>query len=330
MLVGLSTAELYSRASAVSAIKQREADGDIDDEEEDDTSELPRCIGAIALLAAALATSEPVERPAWTPPPASTAIRGTLPLIILGTSSAGGVPPPISSDVLLFWLWTVVLAAVETASPLEDALVFSLVELLTPLCALSPSDPTRFLAFRLIATIILDLTAQEETQLILLRDLLGGECPFEGMRVAAIGLTREVLASKFAQKPRRPSIFVSPLLLEELGPVLFDFRLGEECERVKFVERWLKRTLDQLGLYYFLLVRDADNETGVRSPGNVAATAQAFLDPLRTSLHRWTRDSGSSETQEDEAGRAQVAIELSQFGLVQDALQRIEDALQRS
>lgn len=57
----------------------------------------------------------------------------------------------------------------------------------------------RFLAFRLISTLVIS-TTDDVTQLMLLEDLLK-ESPYDEMKLAGLGLLREVLAGKFDVSP---------------------------------------------------------------------------------------------------------------------------------
>lgn len=65
-------------------------------------------------------------------------------------------------------------------------------QLLSTLSALSPSTSTRFLAFKLLSTLIVKGTQKEEIQFMIIKGLLR-ECPFDGMKVASIGILKELL-----------------------------------------------------------------------------------------------------------------------------------------
>jgi hypothetical protein len=70
------------------------------------------------------------------------------------------------------------------------------VQLLGSQASLSPSAETRFLAFRLLSTLVLG-TEKEEIQLMIIKDLIE-DCPYPQMRVAGISLLREVVAHKMS------------------------------------------------------------------------------------------------------------------------------------
>jgi hypothetical protein len=65
-----------------------------------------------------------------------------------------------------------------------------------PLAATSPLPWIRFTAFRFLSQLIKHSRAdREHVQLMLLKDLVV-DCPFESMRIAAIGILREVVIDK--------------------------------------------------------------------------------------------------------------------------------------
>lgn len=72
------------------------------------------------------------------------------------------------------------------------------VQLFAALSSLSPSPPIRSLAFKLLSTVTIRSTTKDEIQLMIISDLIK-DCPHEQMRVAVIGLLRELLVTKFAQ-----------------------------------------------------------------------------------------------------------------------------------
>jgi hypothetical protein len=73
-------------------------------------------------------------------------------------------------------------------------------QILSTLSALSPSPSTRFLSFRLLTRLITSCCGTEEsgetTQLMLIREHVS-ETPYQPLRVAAIGMVKEILGEKF-------------------------------------------------------------------------------------------------------------------------------------
>lgn len=135
---------------------------------------------------------------------------------------------------------------------------------MSTVAALSPDPSRRFLAFRLLTTLILQGTEDEAIQLMLLKDLIE-DCPYEPLRVAAIGILREVLVAKFAKEDDK-SIFVSPVLLDELGKTLLRFEPaslldGDELGAEDFCEGGqAKATMEKLTFLYFLLAKDKHDQ----------------------------------------------------------------------
>lgn len=152
---------------------------------------------------------------------------------------------------------------------------------MSTLSSLSPNPETRFLAFRLVSSLIVTHTAKrEEIQLMLLRDLIEN-CPFDQMRVAAMGILRDVLTLSFAvrhsfnssavttlkavQQTSKPSLYKSPLLLRELGPTILRFQPNglldsSALDMADFLAAHSRSTIEKLGTLYLLLVKDKANE----------------------------------------------------------------------
>lgn len=275
--LGLSPAKLYGLASAVTTRPAPTAGSDSGSDAEQAGTEvpspsvdLPTSVGAYVLLAAHLATT-PSSPPSPSPLPTSaTALRHLLPLLHLGLASPSSPSPaPISTDTTLFWSWHLLSSATATNAPPSDGQPAALVQLLTPLAALSPDPRTRLSAFRLVARVVLDLAGSGGERLMLLGALVGVDCPFEGMRVAGVGLVRELLFREFGREGGGEGVVLRGLV-GELGGVLFGVEpegmVGSASGDV-VMEEWLaehhRGTLEKLGLYYFLLARDTGNRVRV-------------------------------------------------------------------
>jgi hypothetical protein len=165
-------------------------------------------------------------------------------------------------------------------------------QVLSSLSALSPNSQTRFLSFRLLATIVLKHTgtsrAAEVIQLALLKDLLT-ENGTPSFRTACIGIVKEVLNAKFenlqkvsflffsactsagtddlaqSQDSNFKSILLTSEFLDELGstllrfdpPTLFD---DGEISPEQFVEEHQRDVSQKLNFYFFLVTKDQSNE----------------------------------------------------------------------
>ncbi|KAK4703685.1 hypothetical protein P7C70_g2532, partial [Phenoliferia sp. Uapishka_3] len=109
----------------------------------------------------------------------------------------------VGVDEALFWVWWCVEEAIRRPTPpsISEETLFPLIELLTRVAALSANPATRFLAFRLLSTLIVEGVDQEETQFMLLKDLVE-DCPYDAMQVAALALLQEMLLHKFKVGPK--------------------------------------------------------------------------------------------------------------------------------
>ncbi|KAI5481537.1 hypothetical protein MNV49_004294 [Pseudohyphozyma bogoriensis] len=215
-------------------------------------------LGAFIVLSHLLA-SNPSTSLGTPPSEVLSQITPTL-FATLGPGGSSGV----RDDEALFWAWWCVESTIERDGEVEDGGAFTLVELLSGVSAISPEPRVRFLAFRLVSTLITKGIKKEETQFMILKDLLE-DCPYDQLRSAAIGLLREVLSSKF--EGTSSSIFVSPLLLHELENTLLRFSpldlLSSATSPVvakDFLEEHHRSTMEKLGFYYFLLSRDKSNQ----------------------------------------------------------------------
>lgn len=162
-------------------------------------------------------------------------------------------------------------------------------QLLTPLAALSPSSQTRFLSFRLISRLLTHgctlpaaPTLEGETlQLALLAQLVR-ECPVPSLRVASVGLVKEVVLSKLSlpvplsfrhkvpqaeakqsSQPSHPSLFLAPssFLSTPLGTSLLSLDPPQlECTDAEaFVHGEAQQALgarERLSLWFVLLKRE--------------------------------------------------------------------------
>ncbi|BGP19383.1 hypothetical protein JCM10213_000620 [Rhodosporidiobolus nylandii] len=250
----------------------------------------------------------------------------------------------LGEDEALFWAWWCVERGIEEGKGgLEDEVLFPLIEILSTHAALSPSPQTRFLSFRLISRLLLCCTgtgakdegdAGETTQMMLLKGLVA-DSPFEPLRVAAVGLVKEVVGQKLAEAEENVTsslpLLLTPLFLSEFGASLFNLELAattpeapeatpfSELNADEFVEKQHSIIMERLGLYYFLLQRDRRNLTGLASPLTLASHESIFLAPLRSRLQEWLASPAA-------AADATMAFQLE---LVQSMLERVDEAVER-
>lgn len=150
---------------------------------------------------------------------------------------------------------------------LPPEFLIPLIHVLGPLAGSHPDAPTRHIVFRLLS-ITLSLTPSP-TRLALLRELLSdSEALTPQMQVAAIGLVREAIIealSATAPGQSQPNPFITPALLREIGPMVFnlqspDMFTGGEVPLADFMESAEPlRLVESLTLLYLLLQRDTEN-----------------------------------------------------------------------
>ncbi|KAK7683184.1 hypothetical protein QCA50_013857 [Cerrena zonata] len=176
-------------------------------------------------------------------------------------------------------------------------ILIPLAHVLAPLASIHPDPPTRHATFRVLS-IVLTLSPSL-IRMKLLRDLVIDEDEsMQQMRVAAVGLVKEAVLEAL-NAPRTtsgpPNVFISPLLMQEIGSVLF-LKQAENIAPtvVKFLESAEPlRLIESMGLLYVLLLRDVDNRTGVRDHSFIQEVERTMLAPLKTRLALWEKDTGN-------------------------------------
>ncbi|GAA5919491.1 hypothetical protein JCM1841_002233 [Sporobolomyces salmonicolor] len=247
----------------------------------------------------------------------------------------GEVAGQLGEDEMLFWMWWCVDRQLQLTPEegIEERVLFPLVEILSALSALSPAPQRRWVAFRLLSRLVVNGVgspyhpSSEQTQLVLLKELVE-ECKFDPLRVAAIGLVKEVMMDKFqraASDPAFSSLFLSPFFFQEFAPTLFRFDPSDllqnplnDLSAEAFAEKHHRDVVQKLGLCYFLLVRDRENKTGIHSPSSLTSTKTYFLAPLHAELARWLDGDGSASL------NPSTRMELH---VVREALGRVDEAV---
>ncbi|GAA6018052.1 hypothetical protein JCM10207_006062 [Rhodosporidiobolus poonsookiae] len=287
----------------------------------------------------------------------------------------------VGEDEVVFFCWSLCERAIEREGGLENEVLFPLIEILSTLSALSPIPQTRFLSFRLITHLLLRgirpsspsaiaastsaSDSVETTQLILLKSLVD-KSPFPQLRVAAIGLVRELLEGKLGEADAAdaadagktgkdeesltasPSLLLS-LLARELPSL---FRLPDlpasasspssapqpisatTCSPDEFVENAWAATMERLKLVLVWTKRDGKNRTGLLSPASLASLRSTLLAPLRTLLTAYllpstavSEPASSTASAAEDASAGKAAVRLNAD--VQLQLELLEDMLSR-
>ncbi|GJN93038.1 hypothetical protein Rhopal_006083-T1 [Rhodotorula paludigena] len=274
--------------------------------------------------------------------PAPTLSR-TIAVIRLGVESPAA---RLSDDVVLFWLWHGVeeVLARAPSKTLDGELIFNLIDLLTPLAALSPSSQTRFLSFRLISRLLTHgctlpaaPTLEGETlQLALLAQLVR-ECPVPSLRVASVGLVKEVVLSKLSLPESHPSLFLAPssFLSTPLGTSLLslDPPQLERTDAEAFVHGEAQQALgarERLSLWFVLLKREgAVERTGLGA--HLGALRAQLVDPLKAQLAHWldapARVTALSDNAGGEGPRELDPGTVLELQLVSELVGRVDEAV---
>ncbi|KAH8826707.1 hypothetical protein DL96DRAFT_1603900 [Flagelloscypha sp. PMI_526] len=235
-------------------------------------------------------------------------------------------------DELLALLLTC-LARVKNISSqpqLPDDIVATLSSFL-PMISASHPDPTiRHITFRTFSLLI-SLTSPT-LRLHVLKDLTSPETnnQFPQLQVASVGLVKEALIEAYDQ-PYSPigKLFLSTnAFWQTFGPILFrpnphDLFGGGGPELEEFLEEGnseCSRLVECLGLYFVLIVRDRENQYGMRSKDRIQSVESSLLTPLRKALKVWLAE---AEGQAEESKNL-LAMKLS--GLLM-GLERIDGEL---
>ncbi|VDC07399.1 unnamed protein product [Peniophora sp. CBMAI 1063] len=183
-----------------------------------------------------------------------------------------------------------------TIDPSPDVII-ALSTILPALCSIHPDAPTRHLSFRLLGQVL--HMSPPPLRLQVLRDLLApSEDAFPQMRVAAIGLVKDAVLEGLERSASEPDLFASPLMLATLGSFLLRPDPVDLFQRNLSVRDFVemdeaKRLVECLAFYYVLLLRDADNKTGIRDRHTLQEVETSLLTPLRCALKSWFVEAGS-------------------------------------
>ncbi|GAA5948335.1 hypothetical protein JCM3765_001376 [Sporobolomyces pararoseus] len=238
----------------------------------------------------------------------------------------------LAEDDILFFLWWCVHQEKRVGvreEGLDVNLLYPLLEVCSSLSALSPEPRTRFLAFRLLSTLVLEhcgiSPSSESVQLALLKELLTQENSTPSFRTACIGVVKEVLDAKFEAYQKgtihAPGLFLCPQFINDLGtillrpdpPSLFETTISAE----EFFEHHQRDISQKLNFYYYLLTRDKENMTGIRASDALDLTQERFLDPLHAQLSKWLN---ANATKLDPS----ISLELE---LLETSLTRVDEVI---
>ncbi|KAI1798095.1 hypothetical protein LXA43DRAFT_875891 [Ganoderma leucocontextum] len=216
------------------------------------------------------------------------------------------------------------LAPLRSAAPrteLTTDLIAPLIHLLPHVASNHPDPNVRHYTFRVIS-LVLGLSPSP-LRFRFLQDLFGDEELPPQMRAAAVGLLKEAVLEGLSSSDK--NLFASPQLLATFGPLvlrpdppdLFDSVLLDD-----FLESPEPlRLVECLGFYYVLLLRDAQNRTGVRDKNSLSNVHSMLLQPLRMRLVEWKEDLGFDVDREHDHDAA------LQLDILDMWLERVEGAI---
>ncbi|KAJ3931373.1 MAG: hypothetical protein NXY57DRAFT_229852 [Lentinula lateritia] len=205
----------------------------------------------------------------------------------------------IQSNSFLDHALAVLLVFFSPTSPSHSYPDNLLVPLLTLLPALASAHPHPFIrlcAFRLLGLVLRATPGVLQIQVLV--DLVAGA---GSMRVAAIGLVKDLVFDALSAPPHETSILASPRFIQSLAPVLFtlpDSGVLDTLSMGDEVEMELTRLGEVLALYYVLEIRDVANRTGIRDPDNRANIERTLVAPIRSAVGRCMDSSFVQSTQE--------------------------------
>ncbi|KAL1408224.1 hypothetical protein Q8F55_005030 [Vanrija albida] len=232
--------------------------------------------------------------------PSKTIIADAMPLLTL---AIGGSALDAGTAVT----WALIHAAQAGRVALEYDQATFFIELVMPLIQVNQSPTTRLAMSKLLGAIV-STTPGAIDRIHLLKQLLEPSNPFDGIRVLAVSLLREQIASKTG-----PSPLLNPTLLEQLGPILFSVPAGPLDWPLNDVmaSMWPVWLTECSNLVWFLLQRDAANATGFADRERRDTLRSSFLGPVQRTANKWQIEAGDNAS----------------FALVLD---RLQDAVARA
>ncbi|KAH8549204.1 YAP-binding/ALF4/Glomulin, partial [Umbelopsis sp. PMI_123] len=126
--------------------------------------------------------------------------------------------------------------------------------------ATSPVPTYRFLSHQFLARLIELCT--DEASVYLLIEILKN-CPFEGLRACAIGLTKQQIdiGLRRKQQDQTVNIYTSPLVVKEFFPVIFNYDgMKMITSESQFWDTY-STVMQAINFYYYLLISDEKNKS---------------------------------------------------------------------
>ncbi|KAF8421004.1 YAP-binding/ALF4/Glomulin [Tirmania nivea] len=191
------------------------------------------------------------------------------------------------------------------------------------LSATSPSPLTRLLCHNHLAQII-HAHPDEATRLAYMKDTLE-HCPFDSLKASIIGILKDEIASATTTGNTKPSIFATPLVLEELSMFLFPDLSGvlhpevdNEAKLDWFTENY--PVIMAIGnLWLFLLMRGLNGQKGVCG---IAQWGERIEERWAGQLKTWLDEVASDEDVKETNRIRTVGMDVD---IVRGLLERVEE-----
>ncbi|KAK9722270.1 hypothetical protein K7432_002806 [Basidiobolus ranarum] len=166
--------------------------------------------------------------------------------------------------------------------PIFHSSIMQVTQIIASFASLSPDARARFLAYRILSKHLFTMTS--DLRAIILTELLSN-CPFDTMKSAAINLLKESVEQDFCSG--KALLFNSPALFHQFLPMI----LSRIVEHEGTFQESLHHIVYGGNFYLYLLIRDEENQTGVRSESNIQYIRNKYLDPLAIEVQQFIAES---------------------------------------
>jgi len=150
-------------------------------------------------------------------------------------------------------------------------------------------------------------------------------CPFDSLKASIIGILKDEIASATASGNTKPSIFATPLVLEELSMFLFpdlsgvlDLEADNETKLDWFAENY-PVIMATGNLWLFLLIRDSNGQKGVCG---IAQWGERIEERWAGQLKAWLDEVASDEDVKETNRIRTVGMDVD---IVRGLLARVEE-----
>lgn len=200
----------------------------------------------------------------------------------------------------------------DIPSELEDFLMY--LQTFAAISATATSPEARFLAHHHVTT-VLGKHPDEAVRLAYIKDTLE-HCPFESLKERVVVILKDEIIH--ATTESSSSIFSSPVVLEELFPVLFpdvgDLFSGSDQQNLSVFKNHYPRLVATVNFYYCLLKSPAaQSHLGVCNKEHADRVENRFLQPLAKAIEGF-------KSRKDVDGSMEFELDI-----LAEVLERVDD-----